>query len=77
MAERRFRAKDLRALPDTDILVRLEQLRKELWQDRAKTKEGAQRKTHHAAVLRHHIARVHTVLNERRKPHAQKTTHAA
>ncbi len=67
MAEKRPRAKELRALPDADILGQLDGLRRELWEHRLKLKEGAQQKSHQIRAMKRQIARVFTVLRERRK----------
>ncbi len=67
MADKRPRAKALRALPQADIQAQLTDLRQELWQHRQKTKEGAQPKMHEIHAMRRQIARIHTVLREQQQ----------
>ena len=62
MAEKRPSAKELRALPQTDLREQAAKLRQELWQQRVKTKEGAVQQMHHGRVIRRQIARVLTVM---------------
>jgi len=66
MAQPPASVKDLRAIPEADLRAQLAQLQRELWQSRMKAREGALPQTHHLPVLRRQIARVNTVLNERR-----------
>jgi len=71
MAEKRPLAKALRGLPEADLLAQLEKLRQELWQFRAKSTEGAQPQMHQVPAVKRQIARIHTVLRERRTGEAQ------
>ena len=59
--------KDLRALPEADLRGQLETLRRELWQQRIKLREGALQHTHVVRRLRRQIARVSTVLGDVRR----------
>ena len=67
MATKRPSTKDLRALPDADIQQQLDALRQELWQSRLKAKEGSLQQTHQIPAARRQIARIHTLLAERKK----------
>ena len=73
MAEAWPRAKDLRALTAADMNGQLETLRKQLWEQRIKAKDGALQQTHGLRLMRRQIARVQTVLREqaRKTPGAQ------
>lgn len=66
MAEKRPTASALRGLPEADLTAQLAALRQELWQHRNKAGEGAQQ-THRASQVRRQVARVLTMLNERRQ----------
>jgi ribosomal protein L29 len=68
MARHHPRAQELRALPDAELLKQEATLRQEGWQRRQHVKEGAQAKPHEIAAVRRQIARVLTVLSERRAP---------
>lgn len=67
MAEKLPRAKELRALPPEDVRAQLQKLRQEAWQHRLKVREGAAQHTALLRTLRRQIARVQTVLAERRE----------
>ena len=62
MAEKRPSAKELCALPQTDLRDQVAKLRQELWQQRVKMKEGAVQQMHQGRVIRRQIARVLTVM---------------
>ena len=59
--------KDLRALPEADLRGQLDKLRRELWQQKIKLREGALQQTHVVRQLRRQIARVSTVLGDARR----------
>ena len=65
MSKKTPSAKELRAVPEADLKAQLEALRQELWQSRAKARQGALQQTHVLRSLRRQIARAQTVL---RKP---------
>ena len=67
MAEKYPGAKALRALPDADLTERLGGLRREQWQHRLKAKDGSLQQTHLLSALKRQIARLQTVLRERRQ----------
>ena len=71
MATKRLSTKDLRALPDADVQQQLDALRQELWQSRQKAKEGSLQQTHQIPATRRQIARIHTLLAERKKQHTK------
>ena len=73
MADKWPTAKELPAMPEPDMRTQLEQLRREIWQARQKTAEGAQTHTHRFSAFRRQIARIHTVLNQQRRQTAVKT----
>lgn len=64
MAEKSPQAKALRGVPATELVAQREKLRREIWQSRIKTAEGAQPQTHRVRVMRRQIARIETVLRE-------------
>ena len=66
MAEKPVQVKELRALPDQDLQSQLEKVRKELWQTKSKSKEGSLQQTHVFGGLRRQIARIETLLRERK-----------
>ena len=74
MADKRPAAKELRALPQTDLREQAAKLRQELWQQRVKTKEGAIQQMHHGRAIRRQIARVLTVMREQAKPERTSTS---
>ena len=65
MAQKLPKAKDLRALPDSEIRTELEKLRLQLWQHRLKAKDGSLQQSHHLPLVRRQIARINTLLRER------------
>lgn len=65
MGERLPLAKELRAQPEAELQAQLEKSRQELWQIRAKAKDGSAQQTHHARRLRRQIARLLTVAREK------------
>ena len=67
MADKRPTTKELRALPDADIRQQLDVLRQELWQSRVKAKDGSLQQTHQIPSARRQIARIHTLLTERKR----------
>ena len=69
MAEKPSSAKELRAMPEADLLAQAEKLRRDVWQQRVKSKEGAAQQTHLIPVAKRQIARIRTILREQRKPH--------
>ncbi len=64
MAEKLPAAKELRAMPPTELQERLRTLRQELWQQRIKAKDGALQQTSQLGALRRQIARIHTLMRE-------------
>ena len=66
MAKRQAPVKDLRGMPEADLRAQLSQLQQDLWQRRMKARDGAAQQTHHMPEIRRQIARIHTLLNERR-----------
>ena len=60
------RAKDLRALPEADLNAQLDQLRREIWQNRLKARDGSSAQTHQRPALKRQIARILTVLQEQK-----------
>ena len=58
---------ELRALPDAELQAQLETLKRELWNQRLKIKDGSLQQNHHIALARRQIARLLTVARERRK----------
>ena len=66
MAKLPSHAKELRGMPEADLKARLETLQRELWQTRAKAREGGLQQTHLLMHLRRQIARVQTVMREPR-----------
>ncbi len=67
MAERLLRAKELRAMPAADLRTQLETLRRTLWQNRMKLREGTIQHSHEIKTAKRRIARVMTVLNEKQR----------
>ena len=65
MANKLPKAKDLRAMPDSDIRTELEKIRQEIWQYRLKTKDGSLQQSHHVGSAKRQIARIQTILQER------------
>ena len=66
MAEKRPQVKDLRALPEADLQGQLASLRDEIWHQRQKAKDGSLKQTHLLRAAKRQVARVQTVLTERR-----------
>ena len=66
MATSRPTASELRAMPEHDLAAQLDTLRQESWSARLKMKEGALQQTHGLRAVRRQIARVSTILRERR-----------
>lgn len=66
MGERMPRAKDLRALSEEELKTKLQQAHRELWQHRLKAREGALQQVHALRGTKRQIARLSTLLNERR-----------
>ena len=66
MAQKLPSAKDLRALPETDLKEQLEKLRQEFWRHRVNAKAGSLQQTHLLPAVRREIARIQTVMRERR-----------
>ncbi len=67
MADKRPDAKTLRGLPEGEVRAQLSQLRNELWQGRLKARDGSLQQSHHLPVIRRQIARIETILSEKRK----------
>ena len=67
------RTSELRALPDADLTAQLEKLRRDMWQNRLKAKDGSSQQTHHLLAFRRQIARIQTVLTERKATAQQPT----
>lgn len=68
MAKRRLLTKELRTLPEPDLQAQLAKLRQELWQHRAKVREGSLQQTHLVTAAKRNIARIQTVLSAMRRP---------
>ena len=66
MVEKRPHAKELRAMPEADLKAQLEIIRRELWQQRLKVKDGSLQQTHHLRTGKRQIARILTVLAQHR-----------
>ena len=66
MPENVPRAKELRGTPAAELSTQLQSLRKELWQQRVKTKDGSLQQTHRLGQLRRQIARIQTIVREQR-----------
>ena len=64
MAEKRPKAKELRALPEGDLRAQLDKLRQELWDHRIKVKAGSLQQTHLLPMVKRQIARLETILRE-------------
>ena len=67
------RTSELRALPDADLTAQLEKLRRDMWQNRLKAKDGSSQQTHQLLAFRRQIARIQTVLTERKATAQQPT----
>lgn len=66
MAEKTTGVAAFRVLNEADIQEKLQAARKQLWDTRQKLRAGTVQQTHHVRALRKDIAKMHTVLNERR-----------
>ena len=60
------RTSELRALPEADLNAQLEKLRRDMWQSRVKAKDGSSQQTHRLLAFRRQIARIQTLLTERK-----------
>jgi large subunit ribosomal protein L29 len=58
--------KDLRTMPEPEVTAQMEKLRQEYWQHRVKAREGSLQQTHQLRAARRQIARLLTVLREKR-----------
>lgn len=67
MANKRVRAKELRAQTAQELREQIVALRQDLWQQRLKAREGGLQQTHQLSASRRHLARIATVLNEQRQ----------
>ena len=74
MADKTQTAKELRGQPDVDLRAQMDALRRELWQQRQKIKEGSGQQTHQLRAARRKIARIHTLLRERATSSQTKAT---
>ena len=59
---------EFRGLPEAELRERLQSARRTLWDTRQKLRAGAVQQTHQVRALRKDIAKMHTVLQERRVP---------
>ena len=57
-----------RGLGEAEIQEKLKAVRKQLWDTRQKLRAGTVQKTHEVRILKRDIAKMHTILNERRVP---------
>ncbi len=64
MPDKVVRTKELRGMPVAELSSQLQLLRKELWQQRVKTKDGSLQQTHRLGQVRRQIARIHTIMKE-------------
>ena len=62
-----MRIDEIRGKDDADLEVVLENTRRQLFDSRFRTATGENESPHHHRELRRTIARIETVLNERRK----------
>lgn len=67
MATKPTTMKVLRELSEGDARAQLQKLRQELWQDRMKIKDGSLQQAHRLRAARRQIARLETLLGERRE----------
>jgi len=65
-AEKPLRMQALREMTAADLIGQLKDLRDRLWEDRAKVRQGGMQQTHQLRVTRRQMARVQTVLREKR-----------
>ena len=67
MAKEGASPKELRQLPEGELHTQMDTLRQEIWQNRIKLKQGASQQTHVVRKAKRNIARIQTLLNEKRK----------
>lgn len=65
-SDKPLRMQGLRELQVQDLDRQLNDLRKNLWEGRTKARQGSMQQTHQVRVTRRQIARVQTVLKEKR-----------
>lgn len=65
-SDKPLRMQGLRELQEQDLDRQLGDLRKSLWEGRTKARQGSTQKTHQLRATRRQIARVQTVLKEKR-----------
>lgn len=58
---------NLLEMTEADLQAQLEALRKDMWHSRIKAREGALQQNHLMGAARKQIARIHTVLNQKRR----------
>ncbi len=73
MAEKTKGVAGFRSLTETDLREKLQSTRKALWDTRQKLRAGTIQQTHQVRVLRKDIAKMQTVINERRSQAAAKS----
>jgi len=61
----RVKMEELRSLPEADLIRRVSEARTELATLRLKARQGAVEQPHRLRDLRHHVARLQTMLRER------------
>lgn len=66
MADALPKSQELRAMPEAEVQTQLEKLRHDLWQGRLKAREGSLQQTHQLSAMKRQIARILTLLRERR-----------
>jgi len=59
--------KELQALGEGELNEQLQKLSQEMWQHKAKLRQGAETKTHRSQLLRNQMARIQTALRQRTK----------
>ena len=67
MAKIQLSMKELRDLPEAELKEKMATLRQELWQNRLRARQGSFQQTHQLTAARHNVARIQTVMTERRK----------
>ena len=65
-SDKPLRMQALRELLEQDLNSQLNDLRKRLWEGRTKARQGSLQQTHQLRVTRRQIARVQTVMKEKR-----------
>ena len=65
MADKPLPTKELRAMPEAELLSHVEKLQQELWQCRLKARDGSLQQTHVIPAARRQLARLRTILRER------------